>query len=129
MANFFKVNKFQEDFHSDFNEETGISTVRFNNKYGKFVGTAKLNPADETSKFIGQHIAETRANIQYYKTVVRIMTERWDILRAALRQEPNSKVLKGMVKDANNKRIKAYKDLFDEQAYLDTYIINKFGQK
>lgn len=126
MANIFSSKKHQECFKVSYDETTGISTAEFNNKYGKFVGTAKLNPADEKSNFIGFHIAECRANIAYYQAVVKVMEDRHFILLSALQQEPNSKVLKGMAKDAGNKLAKAYENLNNEKAYLATYMEHKF---
>lgn len=53
--------------HSEFNPETGVSTVVIQNKYGHFTGTAKLDAADATypSKFQGCEYAEMKAIMSY----------------------------------------------------------------
>ena len=117
---FIKLN-FQENFNAEFNPETGVSTVTFNNKLGKFTGSAHLNPADTASQFIGCHIAEARANIAYYKTALRYAKERVKVLCAACKVEPST-ILQGMLKNAE-KNVETLKNrVKSETAYLENYI-------
>ncbi len=53
--------------HSEFNPETGVSTVIIQNKYGHFTGKAKLDAADAAypSKFQGCEYAEMKAIMSY----------------------------------------------------------------
>lgn len=55
--------------NSNYDKETGISTVTISTKYGKFTGEARLNPEDKEyeSTFYGCYIAENRAIINALK--------------------------------------------------------------
>jgi len=70
MSNIFVEKPFQKNFTTHYDKETGISTVTYTNEYGKFTGKAKLHPNDTESRFSGYHIAESRADIQYYHTMM-----------------------------------------------------------
>lgn len=122
MASIFTKLKFQENFHADYDEHTGISTVTFHNKYGKFVGTARLNPEDEGSGFKGCHIAESRANIQYYKTAIRYQKERIKMLNSVLKNFGFHSRLAGMLENELNNLELINKALRAEEKYLATYI-------
>lgn len=55
---------------TEFNKETGVSTVILQDKNGRYEGKAKLHPDDKDniSNYAGYHIAEFRAWIKYLKT-------------------------------------------------------------
>lgn len=55
--------------NSNYDEQTGISTVTIGTKYGQFTGKARLHPNDITiaSKIAGCRYAEFRATIKYLK--------------------------------------------------------------
>ena len=64
--------------YSNFDPETGISTVTIQNKYGHFTGTAKLDEEDKKhpSKFQGCEYAESKAIIEYLnKRIALLKTE------------------------------------------------------
>lgn len=50
-----------------FDENSGLTTVTLQNKYGHFTGMAQCHPDDEYSMFQGERIAATRANIKFCK--------------------------------------------------------------
>ena len=54
---------------SNFDPETGISTVTLKTKRGIFIGTAKIHPDDKCvqSKFFGFRTAELKAERKLYK--------------------------------------------------------------
>jgi hypothetical protein len=56
---------------SDFNKNTGISTVILQNRNGRYTGTAKLHPEDKGSEIAGCLLAEKRAWIKYYKAELK----------------------------------------------------------
>ena len=59
--------------YSDYNKDTGISTVIINSKYGQFTGVSELNPEDKNyeSSFLGCSIAEKRAIIKALRAQLR----------------------------------------------------------
>lgn len=121
MGSIFIKLKFQENFNAEFDGTTGVSTVTFNNKYGKFTGKARLNPADSASQFKGCHIAEARANIVYYKTVIRYSKEKVKLLTTLYKQEPTD-AIKHRLAFEEEKLEKCKEDLRKEQLYLDNYL-------
>lgn len=60
--------------YSNFDPETGISTVTIQNKYGRFTGTAKLDEEDRKhpSKFQGCEYAEMKAVIAFLEERIKI---------------------------------------------------------
>lgn len=52
---------------SNFNEETGVSTVTIRTSLGEFTGEAILHPEDAPSRFRGCRLAELRADVKYLK--------------------------------------------------------------
>ncbi len=50
-----------------FHEDSGITMVTIQNKYGHFSGVSYCHPDDSYSMFQGERIAVTRANIKYLK--------------------------------------------------------------
>lgn len=59
--------------YSNFNPDTGVSTVIIQNKYGRFTGTAKLDEEDckHPSKFQGCEYAEMKAIIAFLKERIK----------------------------------------------------------
>lgn len=59
--------------YSDFNAETGQSTVTIQNKYGIYTGTAQVHPddLDYVSRYAGCRIAELRAEIKILKDEIQ----------------------------------------------------------
>ena len=125
MSNFFTEYKFQECFHSNFDEETGISIVTFNNKYGKFTGMAKLNPEDKPSAFIGQYIAEKRAVISYYKTLSKILEAKLDTIRMIKIQGVTNRLMNSLQKEIERKLEETKKLRKEEELSLRIYIDTK----
>lgn len=69
--------------YSNFDLETGISTVTIQNKYGHFTGTAKLDETDakHPSKFQGCEYAEIKATMKYLdKRIMLLKTENKGLL-------------------------------------------------
>lgn len=60
--------------YSNYDEETGISTVRIQTPEGTFKGKARLHPKDKNvaSRYVGCKYAEMRAWIKYYKFMARL---------------------------------------------------------
>lgn len=60
-------------FESNFDEVTGISTVHLRTPIGIFTGIAKMAEEDRPyiSKYTGCGIAELRANIAYFKELLK----------------------------------------------------------
>lgn len=56
-------------FNSNFNPDTGVSTVTIKTKRGIFTGVAKVHPEDKEvqSKLSGLSIAEMKATKKFYK--------------------------------------------------------------
>lgn len=61
-----------------FDENTGLTTVTIQNKYGHFTGVAQCHFDDDYSMFQGERIAVTRANIEFCK--FRIKQEKAKLL-------------------------------------------------
>lgn len=60
--------------YSNYDEETGISTVRIQTPEGTFKGKSRLHPKDKNvaSRYVGCKYAEMRAWIKYYKFMARL---------------------------------------------------------
>ena len=54
-----------------FEEESGISVVTIQNRYGHFTGKAFCNKEDYFSPYQGERIAATRANIKFAKSKLK----------------------------------------------------------
>lgn len=59
--------------YSNYNTNTGVSTVTIQTKYGIFTGTAKIHPYDKdySSSFFGCELAELRAGIKSLKAKLK----------------------------------------------------------
>ena len=64
-----------------FNENTGVTTVTIQNKYGHFTGSAYCHPDDSYSMFQGERIAVTRANIKYLKRRISLEKTKLKVLK------------------------------------------------
>ena len=61
--------------YSNFDEETGISTVTINTDYGQFTATSKLHEEDRqiSSHFAGCKYAEMKAIIMYMRKRIEVI--------------------------------------------------------
>ena len=59
--------------YSNYDNNTGVSTVTIQTKYGIFTGTAKIHPDDKnySSSFFGCELAELRAGIKNLKAKLK----------------------------------------------------------
>ena len=59
--------------YSDFNKNTGISTVVLQNREGCYKGIARVHPEDDNdgNAITGCSIAESRAMIKYHKAMIK----------------------------------------------------------
>lgn len=64
-----------------FDENTGVTTVTIQNKYGHFTGSAHCHPDDSYSMFQGERIAATRANIKYLKRRISLEKTKLKVLK------------------------------------------------
>ncbi len=96
---------------SDYNEDTGISTVKLSTDIGIFEGYAKLHPEDKdiASRFAGCRYAEMRAGIKYMKAKAR---ETKQVLDSLTKIYKNLKQMNSF--DKNFKGVK----LFEKEIYL-----------
>lgn len=62
---------------ASFDSTTGISTTILETDLGRFIGTAKLHPDDEStaSKYAGCRYAEMRATIKYLKMKKKVIKQ------------------------------------------------------
>lgn len=67
--------------YSNYDEDTGVSTVKINTDIGVFTGSAKCHPDEEIkSKYYGCQLAEGRAILAYLKNLVKIGKAQRDAL-------------------------------------------------
>ena len=95
---------------SDYNEETGLSTVTIDTDLGNFIGYASLHPEDAeiASHYAGCRYAEMRAVIKYMKAKIKI---------AKYQLEPLQRIYNILINknyDQNNKGIK----LLEKEIYI-----------
>lgn len=96
---------------SDYNENTGLSSVTISTDLGEFTGYSKLHPEDVeiASKYAGCRYAEMRAGIKYMKAKARISKYTLDYLNKIYK---NLKQMKSF--DENYKGAK----LLEKEIYL-----------
>ena len=95
---------------SDYNEETGLSSVTIATDIGIFEGVSKLNPEDAeiASRFAGCRYAEMRANIKYLKEKTKIADYKLQYVKKIFNNLKNIKTFK------NKKVIK----MLEKEIYL-----------
>lgn len=118
---------------SDYDKETGISTVTIEYKKEKFTGTAKLHPEDKdsVSEVYGGTIAETRAIIKALKKERKVLIEEAEVCRKFIKAcsqcknwDKESSTAKVAYRQLNLK-IKAANKKADEINNAYAYLIKK----
>lgn len=108
---------------SDYNENTGLSSVTISTDLGEFTGYSKLHPEDIeiASKYAGCRYAEMRAGIKYMKAKARI---------AKYKLEPLKRIYNNLnqmnsFNNNNNKGIKMLeKEIYLLEDEIETFIMN-----
>ena len=107
---------------SDYNEETGLSTVTVATDLGLITGYASLHPDDAeiASHFAGCRYAEMRAGIKYMKKKIQISKYQLEPLKKIYNILVNNKKY-----DIDNKGIKLLeKEIYTLEDDIETYKTN-----
>ena len=130
--------------YSNFDKETGISTVILQNRNGRYIGTARLHPEDKGSEIAGCSLAEKRAWINYYKSEIKrdkiklkeILSIKKDIIindsyyenPALIRINIRIKYLSNQIKTFTE-RLDKIQNYIDQSIKIRKNILDKLGQK